>query len=61
MGHTENIKEETVISSIKLTAGSKIAQVGDILLTAFIYQGEDCFDADGQYLGDVMYTVEIPA
>lgn len=56
----ENITAQTVISSIKLTAGSKIAQVGDILLTAFIYQGDDCFDAEGRYIGDVLYTVSLP-
>lgn len=56
----ENITAQTVISSIKLTAGSKIDQVGDILLTAFIYQGDDCFDAEGRYIGDVLYTVSLP-
>lgn len=56
----ENIKEETVISSIKLTSGSKIDQVGDITLTAFVYQGEDCFDENGAYIADVLYTVAIP-
>ena len=53
------ITEETVISSIKLTAGSKIAQVGDILLTAFLYTGEDCFDAEGNYIGAVSATILI--
>lgn len=52
--------EETVISSIKLTSGAQIDQVGDITLTAFVYQGEDCFDENGAYIADVLYTVAIP-
>lgn len=49
----------TVISSIKLTSGSKIAEVGDITLTAFIYNGEDCFDENGEYIGQVSCTITI--
>ncbi len=55
----KDMKEETIISSIKLTSGSKIAQVGDITLTAFIYNGEDCFNAKGEYIGQVLATVLI--
>lgn len=54
-----NIGEQTVITSIKLTSGSKIAEVGDICLTAFIYNGEACFDASGNYIGDVLQTILI--
>lgn len=53
------IGENTVISSIKLTSGAKIDQVGDINLTAFIYNGEACFDEDGNYIGDVFATIYI--
>jgi len=55
----KDMKEETVITSIKLTSGSKIAQVGDISLTAFIYSGDDCFDAEGNYIGLVSETIVI--
>lgn len=55
----KGIKEETIITSIKLTSGSKIAQVGDISLTAFIYNGDDCFDAEGSYIGLVSETIVI--
>lgn len=55
------MNDETIISSIKLTSGSKIDQVGDIILTAFIYNGEDCFDAEGNYIGLVSATVIIKA
>jgi len=54
-----DMKEETVISSIKLTSGSKIHEVGDIFLTAFIYNGPDCFDAQGNYIGLISDTIEI--
>ena len=55
----DDMKEETIISSIKLTSGSKIAEVGDIILTAFIYNGEDCFNASGAYIGTVISSVTI--
>lgn len=55
----KDMKEETVISSIKLTSGSKIAEVGDIILTAFIYNGDDCFNSKGEYIGTVLETVLI--
>lgn len=55
----KDMKEETIITSIKLTSGSKIAQVGDITLTAFIYSGDDCFDEEGNYIGLVSETIVI--
>lgn len=55
----KDMKEETIISSIKLTSGSKIAEVGDIILTAFIYNGDDCFNAEGEYIGEVVASVLI--
>lgn len=53
----KDMKEQTIISSIKLTAGSRIAEVGDIALTAFIYTGPECFDAEGNYIGLVSETI----
>ena len=55
----QDMTEETIISSIKLTSGSKIGEVGQIRLTAFIYTGEACFDTDGRYIGDVSATIVI--
>lgn len=52
-----NMNDETIISSIKLTSGSQITQVGDITLTAFTYNGEDCFDEAGAYIGQAAYTI----
>lgn len=55
----QDMTEETVISSIKLTSGSRIGEVGDIFLTAFLYTGEDCFDGEGNYIGGVEQTIKI--
>jgi hypothetical protein len=54
-----DMKEETMITSIKLTSGSRIGEVGDIFLTAFLYTGDDCFDEEGNYIGTVQQTVKI--
>lgn len=53
----DDMNSETIISSIKLTSGSRIGEVGDIVLTAFIYNGDDCFDAEGNYLGPVLDSI----
>lgn len=55
----DDMREETIISSIKLTSGSRIAEVGDITLTAFIYNGEDNFDEGGNYIGLIFETITI--
>ena len=54
----KDVDDETVVSSIKLTSGSLIDQVGDIVLTAFVYNGEECFQ-DGEYIGQAAYTITI--
>ena len=54
-----DLKDETVMTSIKLHCGSLISQVGDIELTAFIYNGEDCFNTAGDYIGAVKQTILI--
>ena len=54
------VDEETVVSSIKFTAGQDIDQVGDtITLTAFVYYSDEDFDSEGNYIGDVSYTITI--
>ena len=55
----KDMKTETIITSVKLTSGTRIAEVGDIVLTAFLYSGEDCFDAEGNYIGQVSDTIVI--
>ena len=54
------VTDNTVMTSIKLTAGTDIALVGDtIKVTAFVYSSDSDFDADGNYTGNVMYSVEV--
>lgn len=54
------VDEDTVISSIKFTAGQDIDQVGDtITLTAFVYYSDEDFDSEGNYIGNVSYTITI--
>jgi hypothetical protein len=56
------VTDATVMTSIKFTAGTDIAQVGDtITLTAFVYstKNKDDFDASGNYIGQTSYTVTV--
>ena len=54
-----SMKDETLITSIKLTAGSQIAHVTDIWLTAFICDSLDDFDANRNYIGQTSCTIHI--
>ena len=54
-----SMKDETLITSIKLTAGKQIGRVTDIWLTAFICASLDDFDADRNYIGDTSCTIHI--
>lgn len=48
----EEYNDSTILSSIKLTAGSLIDKItSDIELTAFTYDGMDDFDENGNYRG----------
>lgn len=51
--------EDTLITSIKLTAGRKIAEVTAIDLTAFVYQGDGDFNAQGEYTGNLSYHIPV--
>jgi len=55
----EDITEQTIMSSIKLTSGKRIDEVGDIKPSAFIYNDDDNFDKNGKYIGMVISTVVI--
>ena len=54
-----SMKDETLITSIKLTAGKQISHVTDIWLTAFICASLDDFDADRNYIGSTSCTIHI--
>lgn len=56
----EDIKENTIISSIKLfTAHKGTSITSPITLTAFTYDTEDDFTKDNHYRGTSSYTIEI--
>lgn len=57
--HIKSMKEGTLITSIKLTCGRKIAQVREIWLSAFIWTSPDEFDGSRNYTGDVSCTLHI--
>lgn len=46
-----NMKENTLITSIKLTCGDKIDQVQEIHLGTFLYDSDALFDSNGYYTG----------
>ncbi len=53
------MKKDTLITSIKLTAGKEIDRVTDIWLEAFICASLDDFDADRNYIGSTSCTIHI--
>jgi len=53
------MKADTLITSIKLTAGSQISHVTDIWLTAYICASLEDFDEDRNYIGDTSCTIHI--
>ena len=53
----EEYNEETLLTSIKLTAGIRVQEiVSDIAVTAFTYDADD-FNESGEYKGNSKYTV----
>ena len=57
--HIKKMKDDTLITSIKLTCGRKIKEVSEIWLTAFICTSADEFDADQNYTGPTSCTLHI--
>ena len=57
--HLKSVKKDTLMTSIKLTCGSKIADVDEIWLTAFVCASLDDFDAERNYTGDTSCTLHI--
>lgn len=52
--------EKTMMTSIKFTPGEKVDEIaGSIMLTAFVYDSQDDFDSNGEYIGDISVTLEI--
>ena len=56
----EQISDNMILSSMKFTAGKKIDQVmSPITVSAYIYYSDLDFDARGNYIGAVSYTVQM--
>ncbi|MBE6148904.1 MAG: hypothetical protein E7167_05435 [Firmicutes bacterium] len=56
----EDMKDDTVMTSLKLTAGSKFEQIAsEITVSVFTYDSEDDFDVNGKYRGNSMSTVKV--
>lgn len=53
------MKSDTLITSIKLTAGSRISRVTDIWLEAFVCASLDDFDAELNYIGNTSCQIHI--
>lgn len=53
------MKPDTLITSIKLTSGSRIVDVADITLGVFAYHSDSDFDASGKYIGRVLYEIPV--
>lgn len=56
----EDMNEETILSSLKFTAGRNIEKVySPITVSAYIYYSDLDFDEEGNYVGAVSYTVQM--
>lgn len=54
------MKDETIMTSMKLTAGSLYEEIdGEINVSVFTYDGQDDFFEDGKYRGNSMSTVKV--
>lgn len=45
------MNDKTLMSSIKITAGSDIAKVSKIVVSVFVYENEKDFDSNGNFIG----------
>lgn len=56
----EQMTDSTVMTTIKLTAGSKYEEInGPIHLMVFTFDTEDDFDSTGNYIGNSYYKLDI--
>lgn len=53
------MKDDTLITSIKITCGEKIEQVQEMWLGTFLYDSPDKFDANGKYIGSWKSEIHI--
>ena len=56
----EEMTDSTIMTSMKLTAGSKYEEIKEpIMVTGFTYDSEDDFDDNGFYRGNSKYLVNV--
>lgn len=56
----DDMTDETIMTSMKLTAGSKYKEIdGEITVSVFTYDGDDDFDESGKYRGNSVSTVKV--
>ena len=56
----KNMTDKTIMTSMKLTAGSKFESIiSPIKVMVFTYDGEDDFDENGYYKGNSKYIVQV--
>lgn len=55
----EEITDETLVTSFKITAGERIGEVSDITLTAFLYRADNADSVDMKYIEHNGYTVNV--
>lgn len=53
------MKDNTLMTSIKITCGDKIEQVQEMQLGVFLYDSQDQFDANGNYIGSWKSEIDI--
>lgn len=56
----EEFNDNTLLTSIKLTAGKKINEItSDINVLVFAYNSDNDFDKDGNYIGKIRYSIKV--
>lgn len=58
-GHLENMNEDTLLTSVKISARDGIDKVENLILSVFSYDSEDDFDEEGNYIGNSIYVIRI--
>ena len=53
------MKDNTLMTSIKITCGDKIEQVQEMQLGVFLYDSQNQFDANGSYIGSWKSEIDI--
>ncbi len=54
-----DVKDDTVITSVKLTCGPRIEEVDYVVLDTFIYYNDAQFDSNGDYIGPIKASVKV--